>query len=127
MALLKVALLIIVSVLVVCAGAVQSFAGPPVFDSGTSFAITPEMYNQIQQNQMQQELINSQIQYQQQQMELQRQQNPFMGCVMVGEVSGKDIDEAKGLAQKMGANAIQFTLVTSNFANAKAFACPVNR
>lgn len=48
MAPLNVALLIIVSVLVVCAGAEQSFAGgPPVFDSGTSFAITPEMYNQI--------------------------------------------------------------------------------
>lgn len=122
------AYVITVTAILVCLSTIQTFAGgPPVFTSGDMIGLTPEAYDQIRQNQMQQELINAQIQYQQQQMELQRQQNPFIGCVMVGEVSGKDIEEAKTLAQKLGANAIQFTLVTSTYANAKAFACPVNR
>lgn len=139
---LNISLVIAVLTVVVYISTGQSYAGdPPIFNSGTAFGLPPDAYNQIWQNQMQQELLNSQIQYQQQQMELQRQQilyqqqqmefqrqqNPYAGCLMVGEVSGKDIEETKNLAQQLGANAVLFTLVTSKYVNAKAYACPVNR
>jgi hypothetical protein len=98
-------------------GSSASYAVDPYDVTG----MTPEQVQQVIQNERQINMYYDQILVE----ELKRRRdNPFWNCQFVANVVGKDPDEAKKIAVKLGATNIQWGVVSTTSASGTAYKCP---
>jgi hypothetical protein len=98
-----------------------------VYAAGSSgFGLSPEQIEMAYRYQLENQKAQQQAEYQNQLLESLRQQNPFLGCTSLGEVSAGDIEQAKSLAVQLGANQIQFLQVSPSLVKANAYFCDKN-
>lgn len=108
-------------VVVVAAGIMVSFSMPAIaFDT---LGMSPDQVQQmIQNNQasdsMMLELIREKSRQQQ-----YRDQNPYSGCLPLGEVRGGSVEEAKSLGIKLGGTNIQYIETTATSVRANIYRC----
>ncbi len=102
-----------------------------VFSVGPAFAIDPSAVMGLTPDQVQQQIQNEQASdmlmlemiKDKNRQDQYRQQNPYAGCLSLGEVKGEDIEEAKALGRKLGGTNIQYIETTTNYVRAYIFKC----
>jgi hypothetical protein len=54
----------------------------------------------------------------------EKERNPWAGCMFLGNMVGKDVDEVQALARKSGASHVQWGTITTTSASLAAYRCP---
>jgi hypothetical protein len=89
-----------------------------------TLGLTPEQTQEVIRNQRYYDELTLQVVKEKLRQDRERNQNPYIDCTLLGSVKGYDMEEAKSLARKMGANSIRWIKVTSNSASGQAYKCP---
>lgn len=88
--------------------------------------LNPDEMQQVIQNEQASDRLMYQMLLEKNRQDQYRAQNPFAGCLSMGEVTGKNIEEAKSLARQLGATNIQYLQTTATFVRAMAYKCANN-
>ena len=105
--------------------AVNVFSVMPAFaiDPSSVMGLSPDQVQQLIQNEQSSDRLMLEMIREKNRQEQYRQQNPFAGCLSLGEVKGKDIEEAKALGRKLGGTNIQYLETTSAYVRANIYKC----
>lgn len=96
--------------------------------AGDYMGLSPEQVQGIFDNQRAYDEMNLrailELRRQQEEEARYRSQNPFAGCLSLGEVKGKSVEEAISLGKKIGGTNIQYVETTSDYVRANIYKCP---
>jgi hypothetical protein len=110
-------LLFVVAVGILCSG--SAFA----IDPSAVMGLTPDQVQQLIQNEQASDRLMLEIIKEKNRQNQYREQNPYAGCASLGEVKGKDIEEAKALGRKLGGTNIQYIETTTSYVRANIYKC----
>lgn len=93
------------------------------WETSDLIGLPPDQVEQFLRRQQQYDKMTLELMKERLRLERERNQNPFMDCILVGNVEGRNIEEAKNLARSLGADRISWINVTSKSVSAQAYKC----
>jgi hypothetical protein len=92
-------------------------------DPSAVMGLTPDQVQQQIQNEQESNRLMLELIKERNRQQQYTDQNPYAGCLSLGEVRGKDIEEAKALGRQLGGTNIQYVKTTSSYVRAKIYKC----
>lgn len=93
------------------------------WETSDLIGLPPDQVDQFLQRQQQYDAMTLELIKERLRLERERNQNPFIDCILVGNVEGRNIEEAKNLARSLGADRIRWINVTPKSVSAQAYKC----
>lgn len=90
----------------------------------STLGLTPEQYLELERSNQANRAIMLQMLMEKQRIEQERAQNPYIDCILISNIEGVNMDEAKNIAVRLGANSIKWINVSSTKVTAQAYNCP---